>query len=131
VNFIAFPRLSASETLGRNIHRYVGGRQSCWKSPDLIRFSPIGAEIDEIPQFPQSRNVASIPLPEKKAIVPGTPGRVRRCWRVPTKDPGENETERGSHAMWISLFAFASGAAVCLSVAAIMMQPASRRTLRS
>jgi hypothetical protein len=32
--------------------------------------------------------------------------------------------------MWISLFAFASAAAVCLSVAAIMMQPAGRRTLR-
>jgi hypothetical protein len=31
--------------------------------------------------------------------------------------------------MWISLFALASGAAVCLSVAAVMMQPASRRTL--
>ena len=25
--------------------------------------------------------------------------------------------------MWISLFTFATGAAVCLSVAAIMMQP--------
>ncbi len=32
--------------------------------------------------------------------------------------------------MWISLFAFASGAAICLSVAAVMMQPAGWRTLR-
>ena len=32
--------------------------------------------------------------------------------------------------MWISLFTFATGAAVCLSVAAIMMQPAWQRTLR-
>jgi hypothetical protein len=32
--------------------------------------------------------------------------------------------------MWISLFTFATGAAVCLSVAAIMMQPLVRRTLR-
>ena len=32
--------------------------------------------------------------------------------------------------MWISLFTFATGAAVCLSVAAIMMQPAGQRTLR-
>jgi hypothetical protein len=35
-----------------------------------------------------------------------------------------------NHAMWISLFTFATGAAVCLSVAAIMMQPAGQRTLR-
>jgi hypothetical protein len=27
--------------------------------------------------------------------------------------------------MWISLFAFAVGAAICLSVVAIMMQPAT------
>jgi hypothetical protein len=32
--------------------------------------------------------------------------------------------------MWISLFTFATGAAVCLSIAAIMMQPLARRTLR-
>ena len=32
--------------------------------------------------------------------------------------------------MWISLFTFATGAAVSLSVAAIMMQPAGQRTLR-
>jgi hypothetical protein len=42
----------------------------------------------------------------------------------------ENQTERGNHAMWISLFTFASGAAVCLSVAAVMMQPTGQRTLR-
>jgi hypothetical protein len=35
-----------------------------------------------------------------------------------------------NHAMWISLFTFATGAAVCLSVAAILMQPAGQRTLR-
>jgi hypothetical protein len=32
--------------------------------------------------------------------------------------------------MWISLFILASGAAVCLSVAAVMMQPATQRTSR-
>ena len=32
--------------------------------------------------------------------------------------------------MWISLFTFATGAAVCLCVAAIMMQPLAQRTLR-
>jgi hypothetical protein len=32
--------------------------------------------------------------------------------------------------MWISLFTFASGAAICLSVAAIMMQPAGGRPSR-
>jgi hypothetical protein len=32
--------------------------------------------------------------------------------------------------MWISLFAIASGIAVCLSVAAVMMQPTARQTLR-
>jgi hypothetical protein len=32
--------------------------------------------------------------------------------------------------MWISLFTVASGAAVCLSVAAVMMQPAVQRTFR-
>jgi hypothetical protein len=32
--------------------------------------------------------------------------------------------------MWISLFTFATAAAVCLSVAAIMMQSGGQRTLR-
>jgi len=32
--------------------------------------------------------------------------------------------------MWISLFTFAAGAAICLSLAAIMMQPAARRPFR-
>jgi hypothetical protein len=32
--------------------------------------------------------------------------------------------------MWISLFTFAAAAAVCLSVAAVMMQSAGQRTLR-
>jgi hypothetical protein len=40
------------------------------------------------------------------------------------------KTERGNRAMWISLFTFAAGAAVCLSIAAVMMQPAGQRTLR-
>jgi hypothetical protein len=31
--------------------------------------------------------------------------------------------------MWISLFAIVCGAAICLSVAAVMMQPATRQTL--
>jgi hypothetical protein len=43
---------------------------------------------------------------------------------------GEAKAERGNHTMWISLFAFACGAAVCLSLAAVMMQSAERRTLR-
>jgi hypothetical protein len=30
--------------------------------------------------------------------------------------------------MWISLFAIASGAAICLSVVAVMMQPAAGRS---
>jgi hypothetical protein len=32
--------------------------------------------------------------------------------------------------MWISLFTIVCGAAVCLSVAAVMMQPTARQTLR-
>jgi hypothetical protein len=32
--------------------------------------------------------------------------------------------------MWISLFTLACGAAICLSVAAIMMQPAAGRPFR-
>jgi hypothetical protein len=32
--------------------------------------------------------------------------------------------------MWISLFTVACGIAVCLSVAAVMMQPGARRTQR-
>jgi H+/gluconate symporter-like permease len=32
--------------------------------------------------------------------------------------------------MWISLFCVACGFAVCLSVAAVMMQPVAQRTLR-
>jgi hypothetical protein len=32
--------------------------------------------------------------------------------------------------MWLSLFALASAAAICLSVAAIMMQPAAGRPRR-
>jgi hypothetical protein len=45
-------------------------------------------------------------------------------------DHGELRAEWGNHAMWISLFTFATAAAVCLSVAAIMMQPVGERTLR-
>jgi hypothetical protein len=32
--------------------------------------------------------------------------------------------------MWISLFTFAAGAAICLSIAAVKMQSAGQRTLR-
>jgi len=32
--------------------------------------------------------------------------------------------------MWISLFTFACGAAICLSLAAVMMQPAGQSPLR-
>jgi hypothetical protein len=38
-----------------------------------------------------------------------------------------SETERGNRAMWISLFAFAAAAAVCLSIAAVMMQQPTRQ----
>jgi hypothetical protein len=44
-------------------------------------------------------------------------------------DPREN-TKRESPSMWISLFTVASGAAICLSVAAVMMQPAEGRPFR-
>jgi hypothetical protein len=33
--------------------------------------------------------------------------------------------------MWISLFTFASAAAVCLSLAAVLMQSGGQRTFRS
>jgi hypothetical protein len=33
--------------------------------------------------------------------------------------------------MWISLFTFAAAAAVCLSLAAVLMQSGRQRTLRS
>jgi hypothetical protein len=39
-------------------------------------------------------------------------------------------TNRGHRAMWISLFAIVCGAAICLSVAAVVMQPVARQTLR-
>jgi hypothetical protein len=42
---------------------------------------------------------------------------------------GHNRT-RENRAMWISLFTFAAGAAICLSIAAVMMQSAGQRTLR-
>jgi len=42
---------------------------------------------------------------------------------------GKDQMEEG--AMWISLFVVACAAAVCLSVAAVFMQPAARRTLHS
>jgi hypothetical protein len=49
---------------------------------------------------------------------------------APDEDLGGIKTERGYRAMWISLFTVACGIAVCLSVAAVMMQPTARRTLR-
>jgi hypothetical protein len=45
------------------------------------------------------------------------------------EDLGEAKAERGTDAMWISLFTFAAAAAVCLSVAAIVMQSPARRTI--
>jgi len=45
-------------------------------------------------------------------------------------DQGEVEQNEGSRAMWISLFALASAAAVCLSVAAVMMEATGRDTQR-
>ena len=46
------------------------------------------------------------------------------------EEPGEVTIERGKRAMWISLFTFAAAAAVCLTVAAVMMQSAGQRSLR-
>jgi hypothetical protein len=45
-------------------------------------------------------------------------------------DLGGNQKRKRVRAMWISLFTVACGIAVCLSVAAVVMQPATRRTLR-
>jgi len=38
---------------------------------------------------------------------------------------GKTQNKKRELRMWISLFAFAVGAAICLSVVAIMMQPAT------
>jgi hypothetical protein len=45
-------------------------------------------------------------------------------------DQGEVEQNEGNHAMWISLFALASAAAVCLSIAAVMMEAVGREAQR-
>jgi hypothetical protein len=45
-------------------------------------------------------------------------------------DQDEVEQNEGNRAMWISLFALASAAAVCLSVAAVMMEAMGRETQR-
>jgi hypothetical protein len=45
-------------------------------------------------------------------------------------DQGEVEQNEGNRAMWISLFALASTAAVCLSVAAVMMEAMGREAQR-
>jgi hypothetical protein len=49
-------------------------------------------------------------------------------------DQGEVEQNEGNRAMWISLFALAlalaSAAAVCLSVAAVMMEAMGREAQR-
>jgi len=41
---------------------------------------------------------------------------------------GTKQKEEGT--MWIPLFTFASAAAVCLSIAAVMMQSAGQRPVR-
>ena len=57
------------------------------------------------------------------------PGRCTLMVRS-NHDQGEVEQNEGSRAMWISLFALASAAAVCLSVAAVMMEATGRDTQR-
>jgi hypothetical protein len=47
----------------------------------------------------------------------GVDGRFPSDWQT--------QTTKRELRMWISLFAFAAGAAICLSVVAIMMQPAT------
>ena len=47
------------------------------------------------------------------------------------KDLWIEKEQRGRGPMSISLFTVASGAAICLSVAAIIMQPAGGRSIRS
>ena len=43
---------------------------------------------------------------------------------------GLTNNELGGFAMWISLFSIATAAAICLSVAAIIMQPTGGRPFR-
>jgi hypothetical protein len=45
-------------------------------------------------------------------------------------DQGEVEQNKGNRAMWISLFALASAAAVCLSIAAVLVQAPGREVQR-
>jgi hypothetical protein len=42
----------------------------------------------------------------------------------------QGQRAEGNRTMWLSLFTFALGAAVCLSIAAVMMQSADPRRLR-
>src|SRR5262249_4771332 len=68
-------------------------------------------------------------LPKLKSEVPGTDGPLRRLLRAQEDDRGE--VDNGTRdAMWISLFTLACGAAVCLSVAAILMERGGQRPLR-
>jgi hypothetical protein len=65
----------------------------------------------------------------KESKVPGTECRPSRYRPAQQKMTGV-KAERGNRTMWISLFAFACGAAVCLGLAAVMMQSAEQRSLR-
>jgi hypothetical protein len=60
-------------------------------------------------------------LPKLKSKVPGTDGPLRRCLRAQETIEAKSITKTRD-AMWISLFTLACGAAVCLSVAAILME---------
>jgi hypothetical protein len=76
------------------------------------------------------------PGPKKGIIIQQNQAKFRERMANPRVECAlqtrSRRTKSGTrnHAMWISLFTFATGAAVCLSVAAIMMQPAGQRTLR-
>jgi hypothetical protein len=50
--------------------------------------------------------------------------------RLSDSNFGKHNSQQGYRTMWLSLFAIAAGAAICLSVAAILMQPTAGRIPR-
>jgi hypothetical protein len=68
-------------------------------------------------------------LPEKKCKFQEPAGRDRVIGLLQHRSRRSHNRKRENRAMWISLFTFAAGAAVCLTVAAVMMQ-SGQRTLR-
>ena len=63
-----------------------------------------------------------------RSLLPGTNCLKARYGR--DKRAFADNKERGIRDMWIALFTVASGIAVCLSVAAVMMQPTAQNSLR-